>query len=60
MIVQNDNPFIQGLFELCRSATSLATRKILRELAADIRKAQVAERSAILRPMAGVRVSHGN
>ena len=60
MIVQNDNPFIQGLFELCRSATSLATRKILRELAADIRAACAAERSEILRPMAGARVASWN
>ena len=60
MIVQNDNPFIQGLFALCRSAESPATRKILREMAADIRAAAVAERSAILRPMAVARGASWN
>jgi len=60
MIVQNDNPFIQGLFELCRSAESPETRQILRELVRDIRAAAAAERSEILRPMAGVRVASWN
>jgi|GEM_PF-1272830 len=60
MIVEDDNPFIQGLFELCCSATGPATRKILRELAADIRAACVAQRSEILRPMAGARVASWN
>ena len=60
MILPDDSPFILGLFALCRSAESDETRRILRELAADIRKAQVAERSAILRPMAGARVASWN
>jgi len=60
MILPNDSQFILGLFALCRTATSPATRKILRELAADIRKAQVAERSEILRPMVCARVADWN
>jgi len=60
MILPDDSPFLLGLFALCRTAETPATREILRELAADIRKAQVAERSAILRPMAVARVAEGN
>jgi hypothetical protein len=60
MILPNDHPLIQGLFDLCRNAESPETRKILREFVADIRAAQAAERSAILRPMAAARVAEWN
>jgi hypothetical protein len=60
MILPNDHPLIQGLFDLCRTAESPEMRKILRELAADIRAACVAQRSEILRPMAAARVAEWN
>ena len=50
----------ETLFRLCREAESPETRKILRELAADIRAATIAERSAILRPMTGAALAHMN
>jgi len=59
MMPPND-PFIQELFELCRTAESPETRRILRALAADIREACAAQRSEIQRPMAGARVASWN
>ena len=50
----------EALFDLCRNAESPETRTILRELIADIRAAQAAERSAILRPMAAAGVAEWN
>lgn len=49
-----------ALFDLCRYAESPEARKILRQFAADIRAACVAQRSEILRPMAAARVAEWN